>query len=125
VKRQQRNTRESFRPPKGIPPGRTSRELVSVISNEWLEKSKLSTKIICLDSTSILIHCIINTDEINALYNPVVGINIMSMSLAEHLIQDMTLIPIIKFMRSLLGHIISSLEILHILPIQVEGTPVH
>jgi len=47
------------------------------------------------------------------------------MSLAEHLIQDMVLVPIIKFMRSLSGYIIPSLGILHILPIQVEGTTVH
>ena len=96
VKRPQRNSRKSFHPPKGIPSGRTSGELVSVISNEWLEESKLSTKIIRLYSSSILIHCIINMDQIKALYNPVVGINTMSMSLAEHLIQDMTLIPTIN-----------------------------
>ena len=47
------------------------------------------------------------------------------MSLAENLIQDMTLIPTIKFMRSLSEHIIPSLGILHIQPIQVEGTSVH
>ena len=125
VKRLQRNTRESFNPPENIPLWRTSIELVSVISNEWLEESKLFTEIIHLDSSSILIHCIINMDQINALYNLVVGINIMSMSLAEHLIQDMTLILTIKFMRSLSGHIIPSLGILHILPIQVERTLVH
>ena len=54
-----------------------------------------------------------------------VRINLMSMSLVEHLIQDMTLIPTIKFMRSLSGYIIPSLGILHILPIQVEGTPLY
>ena len=47
------------------------------------------------------------------------------MSLAEHLIQDMTLIFTIKFMRRLSEHIIPSLGILHILPIQVEGIQVH
>ena len=125
VKRPQRNSRESFDHLKDIPSRRTSRELVSVISNEWLEESELSTEIIRLDSSSIPVHCIINTDQINAIYNPVVGINTMSMSLAEHLIQDMTLIPTIKFMRSLSGYIIPSLGILHIIPIQVEGTPVH
>ena len=41
----------------------------------------------------------------------------MSMSLVEHLIQDMTLIPTITFMRSLSGYIIPSLGILDILPI--------
>jgi len=125
MKRPQRNSRESFDPPEDIPPRRTSGELVLVISNEWLEESELSTNIIHLDTSSIPIHCIINIDQIKALYNPVVGKNIMSMSLAEHLIQDMTLILTIKFMRSLSRHIIPSLGILHILPIQVEGTLVH
>ena len=36
IKRPQRNSKESFNPPKDIPSGRTSRELVSIISNEWL-----------------------------------------------------------------------------------------
>ena len=125
VKRPQRNTRESFNPPENIPPRITLGELVSVISNEWLEESQLSIELIYLDSSSIPIHSIINTDQVNALYNPVVGINIMSMSLAEHLIHGMTLIPTIKFMRSLSGHIILSLGILHIIPIQLEGTQVH
>jgi len=77
-------------PPDDIPSRRTSGELISVISNELLEESELSTEIIHLDSYSILNHCIINMDQIKALYNPVVGINIMSMSLADHLIQYMT-----------------------------------
>jgi len=104
---------------------RTSGELVSIMKNEWLEESELSTEIIRLDSSSILIHCIINMDQIKDLYNLVVGVNIMSMSFVEHLIQDMVLIPTIKFMRRPSGHIIPSLGILHILSIQVEGTPVH
>ena len=86
MKRPHKNSRESFDSPQDIPSGGTSGELVSVISNEWLEESELSTEIIRLDSSSIPIHCIINTDQIKALYNPVVGINIMSMSLEEHLI---------------------------------------
>jgi len=81
MKRLQRNTRESFNPLKDIPPIRTSGELVSVINNEWLKESELSTEIIHLDSSSIPIRCINNTDQINALYNLVVGLNIMSMPL--------------------------------------------
>jgi len=95
------------------------------MSNEWLEELEFSSKVICLDSSSILIHCIINTDQIDALYSLVVLINIVSMSLTEYLLQDMTLTPTMKFMRSLLGHIIPSSIILHVLPIQVEGTLVH
>ena len=71
MKRPQRNSRESFDPPEDIPSGRTSGEFVSIISNEWLEESELSTEIIRLDSSSIPIHCIINIDQIKALYNPI------------------------------------------------------
>jgi len=36
---------------------KTMKELVSIISNEWLEESKLSSDVIRLDSPSISIHC--------------------------------------------------------------------
>jgi hypothetical protein len=61
----------------------------------------------------------------DALYNPVVGINIMYVSLAQYLMKDMTLTPTKKLMKSLSGHIVPSLGILHIQPIKVEGTLVH
>ena len=93
MKRPQRNSIESFNPLENIPLSRTLGELVSIISNEWLEELELSTEIIPLDSSSIPIQCIINTDQINAIYNPVVGINVMSMSISKHLIQDITLSP--------------------------------
>jgi hypothetical protein len=83
-------------------------ELVSVIS---------SFNMIRLDSPSLIVHCLINYDHIDALYNPVVGINIMSASLAQHLMKHMTLIPTTKLMKSLSGHIVPCLAILHIQPI--------
>jgi hypothetical protein len=98
---------------------------VSVISSEWLEELELSSDIICLDSPSLPIRCSFNSDRIDALYNPVVGINIMYVSLAQHLMRHMTLTPTTKLMKSLLGHIVPNSGILHIQPIQVEGTLVH
>jgi hypothetical protein len=92
-------------------------ELVSVISSGWLEESVLSFDMILLDSPSLTIHCLINSDHIDALYNPVVGIKIMSTSLAQHLMKHMTLTPTTKLMKSLSGHIIPCLGILHIQPI--------
>jgi hypothetical protein len=41
---------------------KTTKELVSVISHEWLEESELSTDIIRLDSPSTYIRCQINRD---------------------------------------------------------------
>jgi hypothetical protein len=36
---------------------KTTKELVSIIGNEWLEESELSSDVIHLESPSISIHC--------------------------------------------------------------------
>jgi hypothetical protein len=64
---------------------------VSVISNEWLEESELSSVVIRLDSPSISIHCQIHKGPFEALYNPFVGVNIMSASFASDLLRHMPL----------------------------------
>ena len=80
---------------------KTTKELVSIISNEWLEESKLSSHVIRLDSPSISICCQINKAPFDALYNPVVGINIMSTSFAHDLLKHMPLTPTIKLLKGL------------------------
>ena len=81
--------------------------------------------VIRLDSPSISIHCQINRAPFDALYNPVVGVNIMSASFAHDLLKHMPLTPTTKLLKSLSGHILLSLGILYVLPIQVKGTKVH
>ena len=46
---------------------KTSKELVSIISNEWLEESELSSDVIRLDSPSIFIHYQINKAPFDAI----------------------------------------------------------
>ena len=92
------------------------KELVSIISNEWLKESELSSDVICLDSPSISIYCQINKAPFDALYNPVVGANIMS-AFAHDLLKHMPLTPTIKLLKGLLGHILPSLGIFYVLPI--------
>ena len=70
---------------------KTTKELVSIISNEWLEESELSFDVIFLDSPSISIHCQINKAPFDALYNLVVGVNIMFASFVHDLLKDMPL----------------------------------
>jgi hypothetical protein len=91
------------------------KELVSIISNEWLEESELSSKVIRLDSPSISIHCQIHKAPIDAPYNPVVGVNIMLASFAHELFKDMPLAPTTKLLKGLLGHLLPSLGILYVL----------
>ena len=78
-----------------------------------------------LDSPSISIHCQINKAPFDALYNPVVGVNIMSASFAHDLLKHMPLTSTTKLLKGLSRHILSSLGILYVLPIQVKGTKVH
>ena len=96
---------------------KTTKELVSIISNEWLEESELSSDAIRLDSPSISVHCQINKVPFDALYNPIVGVNIMSASFTHNLLKHMPLTPITKLLKSLSRHILTSLGILYVLPI--------
>ena len=91
---------------------KTTKELVSIISNEWLEESELSSDVIHLDSPSISNHCQINKTPFDALYNPVVGVNIMSTSFAHDLLKRKPLTPTTKLLKNLSGHILLSLGIL-------------
>jgi hypothetical protein len=67
---------------------KTTKDLVSIMSDEWLEESDLSPEVIRLDSPSTAIYCQINKDSFDALYNPVVGVNTMSSIFAHDLLKD-------------------------------------
>jgi hypothetical protein len=90
---------------------------VSIINNEWLEESELSSDVIHMYSPSISIHCQIHKDPFEALYNLFVGVNIMSTSFAHDLLRHMPLTSITKLLKRPSGHIVLSLEILYVLPI--------
>jgi hypothetical protein len=57
--------------------------------------------VIRLDSLSVSIHCQINKAPFDALYNLVVGVNIMSASFAHELLKDMPLASITKLLKGL------------------------
>ena len=61
----------------------------------------------------------------HALYSLVVGVNTMSASFAHDLLKHIPLTPTTKLLKSLLGHILLSLGIPYVLPIQVKGNMVH
>jgi hypothetical protein len=101
------------------------KDLVSIMSVEWLEESELSPEVIRLHSPSTTIYCQINKDSFDSLYNPVIGVNIMSSIFAYDLLKDMPLAPTTKLLKSLSGHIVPSLEIICALPILVNRTKVN
>jgi hypothetical protein len=96
-----------------------------LISHEWLEESESSSDVIHLDSPSTSICCQIYEYPFDALYNLVMGLNIMSVFFAHDLLEYMPLTPTMKFLKSPLGHILPSLGILYVLPILVNKTLVN
>ena len=66
------------------------------MSSEWLEKSELSSHVIRLDTPSITMRCAYDFDRFDALYNPIVGINIMSEPFALKLFKNLILTPTTK-----------------------------
>ena len=81
---------------------KTMKELTMIVSNEWLGESKLSPEVIHLDSPSTSIRCQIRKTSFDAFYNPVVGVNLMSLP------RNIQLTPTTKLLRSLLGRILPS-----------------
>jgi hypothetical protein len=57
--------------------------------------------VIRLDSLFVSIRCLINKAPFDALYNPVVGVNIMSASFAHELLKDMPLASTKKLLKGL------------------------
>jgi hypothetical protein len=67
---------------------KTTKDIVSIMSDEWLEESDLAPVVIRLDSPSITIYCQINKDSFVSLYNMVMGVNIMSLFFAHDLLKE-------------------------------------
>jgi hypothetical protein len=101
------------------------KELTTIISNDWLRESELSHEVIRLDSPSTSISCQINQTSFDALYNLVVGVNIMSKYFAHTLFEDMKLTPTTKLLKSLSGQIFPSEGIFHFIHIKVDKTKVY
>jgi len=81
------------------------------MSSEWLEESELLSDLIRLDTPPITIRCAYDSDQFDALYNPVVGINIMSESLALKLFKNLVLTPTTKVIKESSGRLVPNLGI--------------
>jgi hypothetical protein len=100
-------------------------ELASIMSGEWLEDSELSSDAVHLDSPSISIQCTINETPLHALYNPVVGTNIMALSFFHQFIKNKPLYPTTKLLKCSSRKIIHSSGIFFVLPVSVYDMSIH
>jgi hypothetical protein len=65
-----------------------------------LEDSMLSSDVIHLDSLSTSIRCQIRDTSFDALYSPVVGVNLISKSSTHALFENIPLTPITKLLKN-------------------------
>ena len=56
----------------------TTQELTTLMSNEWLQEGELSLNPIQLTSPSSSFRCRLRGQNVDALYNPTIGANLMS-----------------------------------------------
>jgi hypothetical protein len=80
----------------------------------------LSSDVIHLDSLSTSICCQIHDTSFDALYSPVVGVNLMYKSFAHALFENISLTPITKLLKNPSWQILSSLGIVYVLPIMIK-----
>jgi len=90
------------------------------LGDDWLIESEKSPKVIHFNSPSIIVKLQVDSHPFEALYIPVVGVNIMSYTFAKEFLKDIPLIPTNKLLKSCLGHIIPSLGVLSTLPIIIN-----
>ena len=77
------------------------RELIFILGDDWLIESEKSSKVIRFNSPSIIIKLQVDSHPFEALYNPVVGVNIMSYTFAKEFLKDIPLIPTNKLLKKL------------------------
>ena len=90
------------------------------MGDDWLIESEQSPEVICFNSPSVAIKLQVDSYPFEALYNPVVGVNIMSYTFAKEFWRDMPLIPTNKLLKNCSGHITPSLGVLSALPIVIN-----
>ncbi len=96
----------------------TVRELITIISDEWLREVELSPEAMRISSSSSTMHYLVKKDMVKVLYNPIVGANIISATFAFTCLGDEPLVRIDKIFRSALGSIIEGCGILCGVPVR-------
>ena len=94
----------------------TIQELTTLISNEWLKEGESSLTPIHLNSPSSSLRCRLQDQDVEALYNPTVGANLMSDEFALAFLGNYKLTPTDRQLKRPSGSLTSSYRILTDMP---------
>jgi hypothetical protein len=81
------------------------------MSNEWLQEAEASIDVIKLLSCFTSIPCIVNQTKVDSLYDPTVGVSLMSQTLETQLLCEELLAPTNKMFKLPLGSLVKSCRI--------------
>ena len=87
-------------------------ELTTLISNEWLQEGELSLSPISLNSPSSSFRCRLQDQNVDSLYSPAVGANLMSDEFALAFLGNYKLTPTDRQLKRPSGSLTSSYGIL-------------
>ena len=90
------------------------------MGDDLLIESEKSPEVIRFNSPSVIVKLQVDSHPFEALYNQVVGVNMMSYTFAKEFLKDIPLIPTNKLLKSCSGHIIPNLGGLSALPIVIN-----
>ena len=92
------------------------RELTTLISNEWLQEGELSLSPISLNSPSSSFRCRLQDQNVDALYSPAVGANLISDEFALAFLGNYKLTPTDRQLKRPSGFLTSSYGIITDVP---------
>ena len=98
----------------------TAQELTAIMSNEWVREAETSSDVIKLLSSFTPIPCVINSTPIESLYDPAVGVSLMSKSLVLTLLGEEPLTPTSKFLKLPSGEMVESCGIAQNIPVSIN-----
>ena len=90
------------------------------MSNKWLKEAETSPEVIWILSSSTSIPCFINRTALDSLYDPTIGVSIMSKSLANALLGEEPLAPTHKFLKLPSRQLVESYGITHTIPTTIN-----
>ena len=75
------------------------KELTAIMSTEWLEESEYLSQEILVPASFSTFPCRVSRTMVDGVYNPLVGANIMSLTLARSILGKVPLIPTTRTLR--------------------------
>ena len=98
------------------------KSLSSVMSYEWLREAELSLEVAQITSPSTILLCQVRGSTMKIHYNPSIGINFISKTLAETLYPDTSLTRSPKLLQSPSGFILESYGVLRTIPVTINNS---